>query len=101
MRGAGTCEPLSVGRAGAKDLGGSSTTRGRAVVCTRAKHSHVERHGLLTLSLRPLAADIGTSDRMLIHYFGSKDKLIAADAAVANQRLIEAQPFHPMSRATA
>jgi AcrR family transcriptional regulator len=35
-------------------------------------------HGLIGLSLRPLAAAMGTSDRMLIYHFGSKDALIAA-----------------------
>lgn len=35
------------------------------------------RHGVANLSLRPLAADIGTSARMLLHYFGSKEALIA------------------------
>src|SRR2546423_15611407 len=35
------------------------------------------RHGVANLSLRPLAADLGTSARMLLHYFGSKEALIA------------------------
>ena len=35
-------------------------------------------NGLIGLSLRPLAAELGTSDRMLIYHFGSKDALIAA-----------------------
>ena len=35
-------------------------------------------NGLIGLSLRPLAAKLGTSDRMLIYHFGSKDALIAA-----------------------
>jgi AcrR family transcriptional regulator len=39
---------------------------------------HVLAHGLNTASLRPLAAAAGTSDRMLIYHFGSKDQLIAA-----------------------
>jgi AcrR family transcriptional regulator len=33
-------------------------------------------HGLVGLSLRPLAAAIGTSDRMLIYHLGSKEQLI-------------------------
>lgn len=36
------------------------------------------RHGVATLSLRPLAAAVGTSARMLLHYFGTKEALIAA-----------------------
>ena len=34
------------------------------------------RHGVANLSLRPLAAEVGTSARMLLHYFGSKEGLI-------------------------
>src|SRR3982751_2586050 len=35
-------------------------------------------HGVANLSLRPLAAAVGTSARMLVHHFGSKEQLIAA-----------------------
>ncbi|HMQ27090.1 MAG TPA: TetR/AcrR family transcriptional regulator [Acidimicrobiales bacterium] len=35
-------------------------------------------HGLADLSLRPLAKALGTSDRMLLYYFGTKDDLVAA-----------------------
>lgn len=38
--------------------------------------AHVLRTGLNGASLRPMAAAAGTSDRMLIYHFGSKDKLI-------------------------
>lgn len=41
-----------------------------------AAFDHAAAHGLATLSLRPLARAIGTSDRMLVHYFGSKDELV-------------------------
>lgn len=41
-----------------------------------ATHYALE-HGLIGLSLRPLAAALGTSDRMLIYHFGSKDALVA------------------------
>ncbi|MFI7589063.1 TetR family transcriptional regulator [Spongisporangium articulatum] len=34
-------------------------------------------HGVLGLSLRPLAAALGTSDRMLVYYFGTRDALVA------------------------
>jgi AcrR family transcriptional regulator len=40
--------------------------------------AHVLTHGLNTASLRPLAKAIGTSDRMLIYHFGSKEGLITA-----------------------
>lgn len=38
---------------------------------------HVLEHGLAGLSLRPLAKAAGTSDRMLIYHFGSKEQLVA------------------------
>lgn len=37
---------------------------------------HVLRHGASGLSLRPLAAALGTSDRMLLYYFGSREHLL-------------------------
>jgi AcrR family transcriptional regulator len=49
---------------------------------------HALEHGLIGLSLRPLAAAIGTSDRMLIYHFGSKDELVAAVLATSNERSI-------------
>src|SRR5215210_316661 len=39
---------------------------------------HVLADGLIGLSLRPLAKAVGTSDRMLIYHFGSRDGLVAA-----------------------
>ncbi|MFD0915696.1 TetR/AcrR family transcriptional regulator [Pseudahrensia aquimaris] len=39
--------------------------------------AHVMQHGLQNASLRPLANAAGTSDRMLIYHFGSKDRLVA------------------------
>ena len=43
-------------------------------------------HGLIGMSLRPLAAALGTSDRMLIYHFGSKDALVAAILATSSDR---------------
>ncbi len=37
---------------------------------------HVLRHGASGLSLRPLAAALGTSDRMLLYYFSSREHLL-------------------------
>jgi AcrR family transcriptional regulator len=37
---------------------------------------YIADHGLADLSLRPLAAELGTSSRMLIYYFTSKEKLL-------------------------
>jgi AcrR family transcriptional regulator len=39
---------------------------------------HVLRHGAGGLTLRPLAAALGTSDRMLLYYFGSRERLLQA-----------------------
>jgi AcrR family transcriptional regulator len=49
---------------------------------------HALEHGLIGLSLRPWAAALGTSDRMLIYHFGSKDALIAAVLATSNDRAV-------------
>lgn len=38
--------------------------------------AYILAHGLAGVSLRPLAKAAGTSDRMLIYHFGSKDELI-------------------------
>src|SRR6476661_687928 len=54
---------------------------------TEATLDYVLRHGLLGLSLRPLAASLGTSDRMLIYHFGSKAGLITEVLELANSRL--------------
>ena len=52
----------------------------------------VMEHGLAGLSLRPLAQGIGTSDRMLVYYFGSKDGLVAAITEFAGEQLVAAMP---------
>lgn len=43
-------------------------------------------HGLANLSLRPLAAATGTSARMLVYHFGSKEQLIAEAMAEVRAR---------------
>jgi AcrR family transcriptional regulator len=53
----------------------------------RAAIAYVAEHGVADLSLRGLAAAIGTSHRMLIYHFGSKeDLLIAVIRAVEDQQ---------------
>lgn len=52
----------------------------------------VLEHGLATLSLRPVAKALGTSDRMLIYWFGSRDGLLAAIAEHAGEGLSLALP---------
>lgn len=51
---------------------------------------HVLEHGLIGLTLRPLAAAIGTSDRMLIYHFGGRDELVAAVVARTNELSVAA-----------
>ena len=48
---------------------------------------HVLRHGVATLSLRPLAAALGTSDRMLLYYFGTREQLLTAVLGAVGERL--------------
>lgn len=45
---------------------------------------YIATNGLDNLTLRPLAASLGTSSRMLIYYFESREKLIVQ--ALASQR---------------
>jgi AcrR family transcriptional regulator len=63
---------------------------------------HVLERGLIGLTLRPLAAAVGTSDRMLIYHFESRDGLVSAVVAEATERAIaavEALPAAPGVRA--
>lgn len=46
--------------------------------------AYIASHGLTELSLRPLAAALGTSSRMLIYYFDTKEELLVQ--ALATQR---------------
>lgn len=48
---------------------------------------HVLDHGVATLSLRPVAAALGTSDRMLLYYFGSRERLLVAVLAEVGAQL--------------
>jgi len=52
--------------------------------------AYAREHGLADVSLRALAAAIGTSHRMLIYHFGSKEGLLAAvvSAVEAEQRAV-------------
>ena len=49
--------------------------------------SYVLEHSLAALSLRPLALALGTSDRMLIYHFGSRDGLLGAVLDALGDRL--------------
>jgi AcrR family transcriptional regulator len=48
--------------------------------------AYVAEHGLADLSLRRLAAAIGTSHRMLIYHFGSKEGLVVAVIRAVEQQ---------------
>lgn len=55
-------------------------------------------HGLIGLSLRPLAQALGTSDRMLLYHFRDKDDLVATILRTSNARsvvAIDALPAAP------
>jgi AcrR family transcriptional regulator len=54
----------------------------------QAATDYVLAHGLIGLSLRPLAAAIGTSDRMLLYHFHDKDDLVATLLRVSNDRSV-------------
>ncbi len=47
---------------------------------------HVAAHGLSDLSLRELASSIGSSHRMLLYHFGSREGLVAAIVAAMEAR---------------
>src|SRR5205085_6388619 len=58
------------------------------------------QHGIAGLSLRPLGRGVGTSPRMLLHYFGSKDSLIAAvmqQAEAELQSIFQSLLTHPQA----
>ena len=46
-------------------------------------------HGLQESSLRQIATKVGTSDRMLLHYFADKQELMNAALHLIAQRMIE------------
>ncbi|OZD89290.1 TetR family transcriptional regulator [Rhodococcus sp. 05-2256-B2] len=52
---------------------------------------YIGTHGLDDLTLRPLAAELGTSSRMLVYYFDSRENLIVQ--ALTSQRPAFAEMF--------
>ncbi|MDH4117358.1 MAG: TetR family transcriptional regulator [Acidimicrobiia bacterium] len=52
--------------------------------------AHISHHGLSDVSLRELAAAVGTSHRMLIYHFGSREGLVAAIVTAIEQSQREA-----------
>ena len=72
----------------------ASETTGRAGSPRRAElldaaYEYALRHGLADLSLRPLAAATGTSPRVLLYLFGSKDELVRQILARSRQEELE------------
>jgi AcrR family transcriptional regulator len=51
---------------------------------------HLGRTGLADFSLRGLAAELGTSARMLVHYFGSKENLLSLAFAEHRRAMLSA-----------
>jgi AcrR family transcriptional regulator len=60
----------------------------RRQVLAEAATDYVLEHGLLDLSLRPLAAALDTSDRMLLYHFKDKNDLIATVLNTSNDRSV-------------
>jgi AcrR family transcriptional regulator len=56
----------------------------------QAATDYVLEHGLIGLSLRPLAATLGTSDRMLLYHFEGKADLVATVLRLSNDRSVAA-----------
>lgn len=61
----------------------------RRAALAEAATDYALEHGLIGLSLRPLAAAIGTSDRMLLYHFADKDDLVATVLRVSTDRSVE------------
>ncbi|WP_393072206.1 TetR/AcrR family transcriptional regulator [Streptomyces sp. LN704] len=54
--------------------------------------AYMIRNGVADLSLRPLARHLGTSDRMLLYYFGTKERMVTDALAMYEGRpLLRAQ----------
>jgi AcrR family transcriptional regulator len=47
---------------------------------------YLVKHGIADLSLRPLAKAVGSSPRVLLYYFGSKEKIVAKALAEIRDR---------------
>jgi len=55
-------------------------------------------HGLVGLSLRPLAAALGTSDRMLLYHLHSKDQLVVEIIRCSTNRSVDELRALPPAR---
>ena len=55
-----------------------------------ASIEYMLEHGVADLSLRPLAAQVGSKARLLIYHFGTREALIASAMLVVRQRVQKA-----------
>ena len=60
--------------------------RAPEIACSTRAIDYVAQNGIGELSLRTLAAALGTSHRMLIHHFGSKEQLWVEIVRTVEQR---------------
>jgi AcrR family transcriptional regulator len=61
----------------------------RRAALAEAATDYALENGLIGLSLRPLAAAVGTSDRMLLYHFADKDDLVASVLRVSTDRSVQ------------
>ena len=66
----------------------SDPTRRRDLL--KAVADYLLDNGLADMSLRPLASSLGTSPRILLYHFGSKEQLVAEALAASRERQREA-----------
>jgi AcrR family transcriptional regulator len=66
-----------------REVGGVTTRREELA---EAATDYALEHGLVGLSLRPLAESLGTSDRMLLYHFRDKDDLVTTILRTSNAR---------------
>lgn len=77
-----------------------TVTATRREALAEAATDYVLDHGIIGLSLRPLAAALGTSDRMLLYHFRDKDDLVATVLRISNDRSVEDVRRLPAPRRT-
>ena len=71
----------------------------RPVELLDAIHAYLLRHGVSDLSLRPLAKAVGSSPRVLLYHFGSKEAMV--DRVLAHIRQQQRARYTQMSPSTA
>lgn len=59
-----------------------------------ATATHLIEHGLARISLDAIAATAGTSSRMLVHHFATRDALIAGALQIARERQLSHAERH-------